>query len=130
MDLKILLRILFSGYCILLYFSIHGYSQAFPLLQPICAADEPKVLCVIRDMTNETHQTKFNLNMPGSMSVRAFAEEVAKKVGYQPGSFSLTYEKQEVGAQAEVTLLTLLCIYCIKLTCAVLYVGTHRKYFY
>ncbi|KAI0214476.1 hypothetical protein LSAT2_000430 [Lamellibrachia satsuma] len=60
--------------------------------QETCAADEAKVLCIIRDMTcGDTF--KFNMNLPASTTGKQFIEEVAKKLGYEPGTFLLNYEQ-------------------------------------
>ena len=58
-------------------------------------ADEPMVLCVIRDMTNADIQSKITMNMPASMTVQDLIEDVARKFGYKEGSFNLTYERPE-----------------------------------
>ena len=73
-------------------------------LQTSCVADQPKVLCIIRDMTNADVQNKNTLNLPASTSVAALIEEVARMYGYEADSFSLLYEKTELSQTTEVRL--------------------------
>lgn len=59
-------------------------------------ADEPKVLCVVRDMIDpQANAVKHTLNLPESMAVQVLLNEVAKQFGYMMGTISLIYERQE-----------------------------------
>ncbi|XP_063802500.1 ubiquitin carboxyl-terminal hydrolase 47 isoform X3 [Pseudophryne corroboree] len=56
------------------------------------AADEPRVLCIVQDVTNcKTINEQIPLNLPASTSVRQLFEDVSSKVGYVTGTFSLKW---------------------------------------
>lgn len=57
------------------------------------AADEPRVLCVVRDMTNLVNQTKFTLNLPFTTQIAAFLKDIAVRLGYEEDSFIVSYER-------------------------------------
>ena len=74
----------------------HIFSQAAN------ASDEPRVLCIVRDMTNTEVQSKFTMNLPASTIIRDFIQEVATKCGYENDTFLLSYERPDGGELAEV----------------------------
>ena len=79
----------------------------------MCVADEDKVLCIIRDMTSgDTY--KFNMNLPASTTGKQLIEEVAKKLGYEPGTFLLVYEQD---LPEEVNIVDICWIYNKILSC-------------
>ncbi|KAM9302069.1 ubiquitin carboxyl-terminal hydrolase 47-like [Gastrophryne carolinensis] len=56
------------------------------------AADEPRVLCIIQDVTNsKTINERITLNLPASTTTRQLFHDVAGKVGYVSGTFSLKW---------------------------------------
>ncbi|GIX87007.1 ubiquitin carboxyl-terminal hydrolase 47 [Caerostris extrusa] len=58
------------------------------------AADEPRALCIIRDMTKtQPDFQKAVINLPASMTACQLLQEVAKKFQYEPDSFELIYSK-------------------------------------
>lgn len=65
-------------------------------------ADEPKVLCIIRDMTDPHASTRFTMNMQSSCTCQSLIAEIASKLGYEAGTFSLSYERPENGELHEV----------------------------
>lgn len=61
-------------------------------LQAECAAEEPRVLCIIQDTTNsKTVNERVTLNLPASTPLKRLFEDVAAKVGYVNGSFDLLW---------------------------------------
>ncbi|XP_057882688.1 ubiquitin carboxyl-terminal hydrolase 47-like [Melospiza georgiana] len=57
-----------------------------------CAAEEPRVLCIIQDTTNSrTVNERVTLNLPASTPLRRLFADVAAKVGYENGSFDLVW---------------------------------------
>ena len=61
------------------------------------AGDEPRVLCIIRDMTNNDVQTKFTLNLPFTTSVREFITHIGQRLGYEFDTFIVSYEQPVPG---------------------------------
>lgn len=77
------------------------------MLQDSCVADEPKVICIIRDLVDpQANAIKHTMNLPGSMSVRVLLAEVCKQFGYMLNTISLHYEKQEGTENLEVGIIT------------------------
>ena len=70
--------------------------------QGAAGGDEPRLVCIIRDMTNTDIQNKFNLTMPVSFTCQQLVEEVAQRLGYEADSFALTYELQAQNEYEEV----------------------------
>ncbi|XP_074811170.1 ubiquitin carboxyl-terminal hydrolase 47 isoform X3 [Natator depressus] len=69
---------------------------SYPLCTPLTliesAADEPRVLCIIQDITNsKTVNERITLNLPASTPLRRLFEDVASKVGYVNGTFDLVW---------------------------------------
>lgn len=61
-------------------------------LQAECAAEEPRVLCIIQDTTNSRRvNERVTLNLPASTPLRRLFADVAAKVGYVNGSFDLVW---------------------------------------
>ncbi|XP_069821168.1 ubiquitin carboxyl-terminal hydrolase 47 isoform X3 [Dendropsophus ebraccatus] len=73
------------------------------------AADEPRVLCIVQDTTScKTINERVTLNLPASTSVRQLFQDVAGKVGYVSGTFSLKFgngDMTELEATQDQTLL-------------------------
>ncbi|KAM8877352.1 ubiquitin carboxyl-terminal hydrolase 47 isoform 1-T1 [Synchiropus picturatus] len=56
------------------------------------AADEPRVLCIIQDVTNaKTINEKITLNLPSSTTLLKLYEDVARKACYVAGTFELAW---------------------------------------
>jgi ubiquitin carboxyl-terminal hydrolase 47 len=83
---------------------VPGESNMLVPTQATSAADEPRVLCVIRDMTNSTAQNKITLNLPASTTCHELLVDVAKNLGYVDDTFSLAYEQQG-GAEVQETVI-------------------------
>uniref|UniRef100_A0A646QG70 Ubiquitin carboxyl-terminal hydrolase 47 n=1 Tax=Hemiscolopendra marginata TaxID=943146 RepID=A0A646QG70_9MYRI len=65
-------------------------TQMVPVEGTMCVADEPRILCIIRDMTTtETHTAKITLNLPASTTGIQLVQEVAQRFRYEPTSFEL-----------------------------------------
>lgn len=65
------------------------------LTQDMCAAEEEKILCVIRDMVDaQNGGIKHSLNLPASMLVKNVIEEIAKLFNYVADTISVQYEKE------------------------------------
>ena len=58
----------------------------------MCAADEPRVVCIVRDMTNAETQTALTLTLPASTKAKRLIEEVGSQLGYVYDTFNLNYE--------------------------------------
>ncbi|XP_077309692.1 ubiquitin carboxyl-terminal hydrolase 47 isoform X4 [Lithobates pipiens] len=66
------------------------------------AADEPRVLCIVQDTTNcKTINERITLNLPASTTVHQLFKDVAGKVGYVSGTFSL--KRGNVGSTEDMT---------------------------
>lgn len=69
-------------------------TQMVPVEGSLCAADEPRALCIIRDMTNAQSQNwKITLNLPASTTAEQLVEEVGKKCHYHPDSFEIVLQR-------------------------------------
>ncbi|XP_061599210.1 ubiquitin carboxyl-terminal hydrolase 47 isoform X4 [Cololabis saira] len=56
------------------------------------AAEEPRVLCIIQDITSaKTVNERLTLNLPASTSLPKLYEDVAHKAGYVNGTFDLAW---------------------------------------
>ncbi|KAM6943184.1 ubiquitin carboxyl-terminal hydrolase 47 isoform 3-T3 [Xenentodon cancila] len=56
------------------------------------AAEEPRVLCIIQDITSaKTVNERLTLNLPASTSLSKLYEDVAHKAGYVNGTFDLAW---------------------------------------
>uniref|UniRef100_A0A672IEK2 Ubiquitin carboxyl-terminal hydrolase 47 n=1 Tax=Salarias fasciatus TaxID=181472 RepID=A0A672IEK2_SALFA len=56
------------------------------------AAEEPRVLCIIQDITSaKTVNERLTLNLPASTTLSKLYEDVAHKAGYVIGTFGLTW---------------------------------------
>ena len=60
---------------------------------PNSAADEPRVICIIRDTTNAQDIQPKSITLPASYTVQQLANAVAKEYGYERQSFGLQYEQ-------------------------------------
>ncbi|XP_063043882.1 ubiquitin carboxyl-terminal hydrolase 47 isoform X3 [Engraulis encrasicolus] len=57
-----------------------------------CAAEEPRVLCIVQDTTNaKTVTERLTLNLPASTALSKLFEDVAHKAGYVNGTFDLAW---------------------------------------
>ncbi|XP_023222408.1 ubiquitin carboxyl-terminal hydrolase 47-like [Centruroides sculpturatus] len=69
-------------------------TQMVPVEGSLCAADEPRALCIVRDMTNAQSQNwKITLNLPASTTAEQLVEEVGKKCHYHPDSFEIVLQR-------------------------------------
>lgn len=56
------------------------------------AAEEPRVLCIIQDITSaKTVNERLTLNLPASTTLSKLHEDVAHKAGYVNGTFDLAW---------------------------------------
>lgn len=56
------------------------------------AAEEPRVLCIIQDITSaKTINERLTLNLPASTSLSKLYEDVAHKAGYVKDTFDLAW---------------------------------------
>ncbi|KAL4232665.1 Ubiquitin carboxyl-terminal hydrolase 47 [Mactra antiquata] len=79
-------------------------SQVVPV-ENVSAADEPKVLCIIRDMVDpHANAIKHTMNLPASSLVQMFLNDIARQFGYMMGTISVHYEKQEETETNEIPL--------------------------
>ncbi|XP_064628944.1 ubiquitin carboxyl-terminal hydrolase 47-like [Lineus longissimus] len=74
--------------------------------EQVCAADEAKVLCIIRDLTS-TELGRKTLNLPESTTAIGLVEEVAKVFRYELDTFVLTYDCAAGGGVGEVSMASL-----------------------
>ena len=65
------------------------------LLQGVSGSDEPKVLCVIRDLTDADSTGRTILNLPQSCLVDDFIHQVGKQYNYDPDTFRLTFDDDD-----------------------------------
>ena len=82
---------------------MHCVIEVSTCLQDTILAEDANVLCIIRDMTNPDVSTRFNLNLQASCTCQMLMAEVASKIGYKAGSFTLTYERPENNELCEVS---------------------------
>lgn len=62
------------------------------ILQIQNAAEEPRVLCIIQDITSaKTINERLTLNLPASTTLSKLYDDVAQKAGYLNGSFDLVW---------------------------------------
>ncbi|XP_042908811.1 ubiquitin carboxyl-terminal hydrolase 47 isoform X2 [Parasteatoda tepidariorum] len=58
------------------------------------AADEPRALCIIRDLSNgQLNNNKSVINLPASTTASQLMQEVGKKFQYEPDSFELVLQR-------------------------------------
>lgn len=56
------------------------------------AAEEPRVLCIIQDITSaKTVNERLTLNLPASTTLSKLYEDIAQKAGYVNGTFDLAW---------------------------------------
>ena len=56
------------------------------------AAEEPRVLCIIQDITSaKTVNERLTLNLPASTTLSKLYEDVAHKAGYVKATFDLAW---------------------------------------
>ena len=68
-------------------------------------ADEPKVLCIIKDeTTTDWKRSKHTVNLPASTLVKELYSYVAKEVNYVEDTFLLVWNKSLVEGNEEVVL--------------------------
>lgn len=70
-----------------------------------CAADEPKVLCIVKDETTaDWKHSKHTVNLPASTLVKELYSHVAKEVNYVEDTFLLVWNKGLVDGREEIVL--------------------------
>lgn len=68
------------------------YIFFFIYLQIQNAAEEPRALCIIQDITSaKTVNERLTLNLPASTTLSKLYEDVAHKAGYVNGTFGLAW---------------------------------------
>uniref|UniRef100_A0A1B6DYN4 Ubiquitin carboxyl-terminal hydrolase 47 n=1 Tax=Clastoptera arizonana TaxID=38151 RepID=A0A1B6DYN4_9HEMI len=55
----------------------------------VCALDDDNALCIVRDHSGISVDSKITLTVPGEMAVPDFIREVANRFNYEPDSFEL-----------------------------------------
>lgn len=79
-------------------------SQVVPM-ENVCMAEEPRILCVIRDMIDpQTAGTKMSINLPASTSIGDVIDEIAKTTKYIASSINIKYNKQVSCELEEISL--------------------------
>ncbi|KAL5010194.1 hypothetical protein ScPMuIL_012499 [Solemya velum] len=74
---------------------VMGENTQIVPIEDMCAAEEEKILCVIRDMVDaQNGGIKHSLNLPASMLVKNVIEEIAKLFNYVADTISVQYEKE------------------------------------
>lgn len=74
-------------------------------LENVNVADEPRILCIIRDLVDpHASSVKHTLNVTGSTSIQILLIDVAKKFGYMIGTIGVHLEKQEGSDMLEIAL--------------------------
>ncbi|XP_078360034.1 ubiquitin carboxyl-terminal hydrolase 47-like isoform X2 [Oculina patagonica] len=70
-----------------------------------CAADEPKVLCIVKDeTTSDWKHSKHTVNLPASTLVKELYSHVAKEVNYVEDTFLLVWNKSPTDGNEEIVL--------------------------
>lgn len=70
-----------------------------------CAADEPKVLCIIKDETTaDWKHSKHTVNLPASTLVKELYSHVAKEANYVEDTFLLVWNKGLTDGREEIVL--------------------------
>ena len=60
----------------------------------MCAANDLKILCIIKDLTNpQWQQCKITVNLPATTTCKELCEEVARQANYEAGTFSLMWQR-------------------------------------
>lgn len=84
---------------------VNATSKEVVSLENACPADEPTVLCIIKDETTaDWKHSKHNVNLPASSLVQELYSHVAKQVNYVEDSFLLVWSKPVGGSSEEVVL--------------------------
>ena len=69
-------------------------STAVVAVQETCAAEEPKVLCIVTDETNiEWNRNRYTVNLPASSLVNSFYGDVAENFHYVKDTFLLVWQR-------------------------------------
>ncbi|CAH1800062.1 unnamed protein product, partial [Owenia fusiformis] len=98
---------------------VYGENNMIVPTEDVCVADEPMVLCIVRDMTDSRSSSKHTLNLSGSTTCRGLIEELGKLLRYYPDTFTVYYERPVDGDYEEVLIneegekpLSLVCAHC------------------
>ncbi|XP_076079831.1 ubiquitin carboxyl-terminal hydrolase 47-like [Mytilus galloprovincialis] len=71
----------------------------------VCVAEEPRILCVIRDMIDpNTAGSKKTVNLPASTSIGDVIDEISKLTRYIASSINIKYNKQVAAELEEISL--------------------------
>lgn len=57
------------------------------------AADEPRALCIVRDLSSGSDKQRSVINLPASTTAVQLMQEVGKKFSYDPESFELILQR-------------------------------------
>lgn len=63
--------------------------------QEMCAADEERILCVVRDLIDANNCQKQTVNLPASTSLSAAMVEFSRLCGYVADSISYHLETKD-----------------------------------
>lgn len=84
---------------------VNATSKELVSLENACPADEPTVLCIIKDETTaDWKHSKHSVNLPASTQIQQLISHVAKEVKYEEDSFLLVWKKGQGGSTEEVVL--------------------------
>lgn len=81
----------------------------------MCVAEEPRILCVIRDMIDpNTAGSKKTVNLPASTSIGDVIDEISKLTRYIASSINIKYNKQVAAEMEEVKYMLIRNTYMYK----------------
>lgn len=81
-------------------------SQVVPT-ENVCVAEEPRILCVIRDMIDPNAAgSRKTINLPASSSVGDVIDEISKSTRYIASSINIKYNKHVAAEMEEISLYT------------------------
>ena len=84
---------------------VNATSKEVVSLENTCPADEPTVLCIVKDeTTSDWKHSNHTVNLPASTLVQELYSHVAKQVNYVEDSFLLVWCKSQGGTTEEVVL--------------------------
>ncbi|KFM79478.1 Ubiquitin carboxyl-terminal hydrolase 47, partial [Stegodyphus mimosarum] len=78
---------------------VPGENTDFLVVEGMCAtataaADEPRALCIIRDLSDgQLHSKKSVINLPASTTAAQLMQEVGRKFKYHPDTFELVLQR-------------------------------------
>lgn len=84
---------------------VNATSKEVVPVEDNCAADEPKVLCIVKDETTaDWKHSKHTVNLPASTLVKELYSHIAKEVNYVEDTFLLVWNKSPADGNEEIVL--------------------------